>query len=370
MCFLPGAGWRKRTNVLSPISVGAVSPLIISAYERSQLSAEAYAALEPQFAKGFSLTNAIFELKDFKSLSRHVIGVGDFLRAQTARKLAAAIAKTADNAISSIASSTILRARNLSSKTLAELTLEYDFAFKPLIADVAKVYTIAEKATDVLSRFNAQGFGTNTFHFTKPLQTSYVHPDIAFNSQPYGTSIRYTGKFHAQCRQSWKHTVDNSLDQFLQQYGLQLSPKNIWDAIPFSFVVDWFYSVGKSLETVSRNTVTNRSIHSYSETYKMEATVARVLKKYTLGFNGNWEEVMSHYGGSSSSHWLGSGYSPVSYARGTTYERSPKEVIPFVYVLLPSWSAPRLRSLVDGLAMVRTAWGFKGSSVSHFNGPH
>jgi hypothetical protein len=364
-------GWSVRRNIFMPTPIAPLGSISVSPYIMGQLGAEARMALEPAYSSGFSATNAVFELKDFKGLTRHVQGVGQFLKAETARKFGSAIFSTADNAISSIASAAKLRARNLSSKTLAELTLEYDFAFKPLVNDVAKLSILRERYADSLERFNAQGSSRNTFHFSKELPQIISHDiGLSTNGNYYGSVISQRVKFHAQVGQTWTHSVDNRLDQFLQHYGLQLSPKNIWDAIPFSFIVDILFSVGKSLEAISRNTVTHRVIHNYSESLKTEYVVQRVFRPRYRSSTGTIKTVRRFSGGENAGLDLKGAY-PVAYSIGSTYNRTPMELVSGGgAIYLPAWNGPRLNNVVDALAMVRTAWGFKGNSRSLFNGPH
>jgi len=42
--------------------------------------------------------------------------------------------------------------------------------------------------------------------------------------------------------------IDETYRALLSTVGLELNPRVAWDAIPFSFVVDWFFNVGKVLE--------------------------------------------------------------------------------------------------------------------------
>lgn len=54
------------------------------------------------------------------------------------------------------------------------------------------------------------------------------------------------------CKCTAIYTADSLLPkntkQFLEQYGLRLSLLNVWDMIPYSFVVDWFFHIGSFLE--------------------------------------------------------------------------------------------------------------------------
>ena len=51
----------------------------------------------------------------------------------------------------------------------------------------------------------------------------------------------------------YRYANATKLDQFILDYDLALTPENIWDLIPFSFVVDWFTGIGQALETASSN---------------------------------------------------------------------------------------------------------------------
>jgi len=47
--------------------------------------------------------------------------------------------------------------------------------------------------------------------------------------------------------------VDRAFRGSLATFGVELNPRVAWDAIPFSFVVDWFFNVGKVLEQFKIN---------------------------------------------------------------------------------------------------------------------
>lgn len=53
--------------------------------------------------------------------------------------------------------------------------------------------------------------------------------------------------------QCYYHRYRNvsSLDQFTLENDLALTPENLWDLVPFSFVVDWFVGIGDILEDFS-----------------------------------------------------------------------------------------------------------------------
>lgn len=48
-----------------------------------------------------------------------------------------------------------------------------------------------------------------------------------------------------------RYAYASAADQFVLNYDLALTPENLWDLIPFSFVVDWFTGIGNVLEDMS-----------------------------------------------------------------------------------------------------------------------
>lgn len=60
----------------------------------------------------------------------------------------------------------------------------------------------------------------------------------------------YSGSTSCHCTAHYdpQTLLPNSTRKFLEQYGLKLSLVNVWDMIPYSFVVDWFFHIGTFLQ--------------------------------------------------------------------------------------------------------------------------
>ena len=48
-----------------------------------------------------------------------------------------------------------------------------------------------------------------------------------------------------------RYARSSSLDEFILANDLALTPENLWDLVPFSFVIDWFTGIGNVLEDAS-----------------------------------------------------------------------------------------------------------------------
>lgn len=87
---------------------------------------------------------------------------------------------------------------------------------------------------------------------------------------------------------------------FMQKAGLMLDPTIVWNAIPFSFVADWFFPIADSLESYRLNIFNPEVVMQHiGSSVKVETTF-----------------VLTYAGGQSCGTW-----SKVSYTRqsGKTY---------------------------------------------------
>lgn len=57
---------------------------------------------------------------------------------------------------------------------------------------------------------------------------------------------------HVTIRVDPSAIIPNNVKEWLRSYGFELSWLNVWDMIPYSFVVDWFFHVGSFLEVMEK----------------------------------------------------------------------------------------------------------------------
>lgn len=63
----------------------------------------------------------------------------------------------------------------------------------------------------------------------------------------YGMHSDDTGTFRCKVTFKVSDVIPSKTMEKLQQFGLKLSLENVWDIIPYSFVVDWFFHIGDIL---------------------------------------------------------------------------------------------------------------------------
>lgn len=148
------------------------------------------------------------------------------------------------------------------SKTLAGGVLEESFAWAPLIGDVRSMIDSLKNTQRRIADFEAM--------IGKPVKARRV---VVSETQEQSGIFNYEGDSKQPC--SWRATLyqrvtahftfvgrapkamsdlEHGIRGALDSLGFELNPRIIWDALPGSFLVDYFVSVGKALETFKIDT--------------------------------------------------------------------------------------------------------------------
>jgi hypothetical protein len=235
---LPGFYAKRADNGFVPEPAGLDS-----------LVARSLRTMLPAIKSELSLINSIIELKDFVSLPK------------TLKTVVSALPKLK---------------RQLGKQTVRELLrrgsdvfLQAEFNIIPLVADICGVFTALlrteRRINDLISRSGC----TRNMHWA----FNWIeYPDVIQDSPygPYGfaaelelhpvqmgpieirRSVIYEATtFHAEIRYNYNYTdyqvVHARLLALLDAFGVNLNPAIIWNAIPWSFVVDWVFGVSQFL---------------------------------------------------------------------------------------------------------------------------
>jgi hypothetical protein len=209
------------------------------------LNARALRLFSPTIKAELSSLNSLYELKDFVSLKKSLLGVKKLLFNSSRRPL-----------------------RDLL-RLGSDAYLQAAFNIAPLLSDITSVFNVVSayerRLNDLLrragkrqSRHFAYSFeefpsktDTSAFRFLTP--PTAVGPEIG-----NGVSIvRHTGttfsQFHAQIEYNFNYTqyqVEHArLLGVLDSIGFNLNPAIIWNALPWSFVVDWVIGIGRWLDS-------------------------------------------------------------------------------------------------------------------------
>lgn len=198
--------------------------------------------------------------------------------------------------------------KNLSlAKNLAGAHLNYKFGWKPTVGDLYAMVNSVKSLADKLAEFEKS-----------------LHKTLKGTRQILDRGLTKSGRYTPACSGGsqrlldWSATLHQHVDAFvvwqpqqlavldsftrtlfglMDTFGVQFNPRIIWDSIPFTFVIDWFFGVGKWLETFSIDALELpiRYVDSYLQ-FKQTLTVSSSLSYVgnTCGFqqsgarSGGW----------------------------------------------------------------------------------
>lgn len=236
--------WRKGKTG-SPI--GQLNPLPWSVFDGAQR--RAWWSMQPRFEAEVDLLNFIYEMKDFKQIAKTLLHFKFAEIGQQLRDLRNRLAKMRREEITPIRRSGE-SLRDIT-RTAAEARLVYSFAIVPLIADVTALFKqLATTIERLQEQFNNRGQASQLSHYSEPGDET--------NAGTYGTkynSIYFTGTtsgslFTATLQYSYLYKMRKGWDLLKRGYGLEVNAEVLWNAIPFSFLVDYFYKIGNAIHAM------------------------------------------------------------------------------------------------------------------------
>jgi hypothetical protein len=136
-----------------------------------------------------------------------------------------------------------------------------------------------------------------TYHFKRSIDPADVKPLEFYEPEPahaaYEGEFWYANTFvesveaDIQIHRSLKQLVYSATATFhyeipqqgslayllaaMDRFGINVSPSDWWEVVPFSFVVDWFYDVGRLLERLDFTNLPSKIvIHDFCDSIKFE----------------------------------------------------------------------------------------------------
>jgi hypothetical protein len=212
----------------------------------AQLNARALQSMLPSLRNELSSLNSLYELKDIPSLPRTLRGIALFGNIPKKRESLRSLLRLG-----------------------ADSYLQAQFNILPLLSDIASIFktmsAYERRLNDLLRRAGKR----QSRHFVYSFVEFPARPDSSdarFLTPPnaagpeLGNAVyidRYCGEtlsqFHAQIEYNFNYTqyqVEHArLLGVLDSLGVNLNPAIIWNALPWSFVVDWVFGVSRWLSS-------------------------------------------------------------------------------------------------------------------------
>jgi len=197
-------------------------------------------AIRPKFKADLSFPNFIYELKDLK----HLVPDG---------RTISSYADTLSQFIRNPFKKGSKLAEGLSDATASQY-LNAKFGYLPLIEDAAKLMESINLYNLRLDNFVKEAGKVKTGHYKEVVSSMTLSPVLTYQNSEYSA---YQTMTIDDC--TWiltlKYGYAVSLpklyvpSRFVKYLGFRANPRILWDAIPFSFVLDWFLRFGKALES-------------------------------------------------------------------------------------------------------------------------
>lgn len=141
------------------------------------------------------------------------------------------------------------KSRDSAVTTFAEAWLEYRYAIRPLIFEYEQVLKALKKVIAKGTRQTARGKEVNLVDLSDVV-TTVIHPTESITTT--STAERKV-KATYSCRAGVLFEIEDDLETLLAIWGIDQPLESIYELIPFSFILDWFFSVGDTISAWSIN---------------------------------------------------------------------------------------------------------------------
>jgi len=217
----------------------------------------ALSTMVPDIKAKLSLINSTIELKDFVSLPNSLKNINTLLSKNGIIKTATGAFKTLKQILKELV------------RTSSDSYLQLKFNIQPLLSDINALYAsmilLEKRMNDLVAREGR----VQMRHYSR---IGIEYPDILSDEQNLGSTtgsnpwigwhynwstiadrqVHYSPTvFHAQMKYNYNFTSYQREHArvllLLDHFGVNLNPQIIWNAIPWSFVVDWVFGISRWL---------------------------------------------------------------------------------------------------------------------------
>lgn len=174
-------------------------------------------------------------------------------------------------------------------KNVAGAHLNYSFGWKPLFSDIREMVGLLQGLQQKIEDFEKAAN-----EVMKSRKTFFKELTAKNGTLTYGgqhtcawSGFIQRSKTAGLCYRPQPFQVTRGYKMMLRAYldalGFELNPRIIWDALPFTFVLDWFFDIGSWIERHKYDTLELPFLHvdSYVQ-YKEDVKVTSDLKMVNL----------------------------------------------------------------------------------------
>lgn len=273
-------------------------------YQNARL--RAWLVMQPRFEGEISLLNFLWELQDVSRLISHAYAI--------LRKMKKLIKRRPR------------KAKNDPTVETSAAILEWNLAIMPLLADVTAIWSqLFEKVKEAEALFASAGQEPQTSYYSEILEDRSTYSYGTGNDYYHEYGTHYYTKFTAAMMYGYSYNMRSSHKAFLKYWGLEGSWQALYNAFPFSFIVDYFANVGDAIRYMERDRNVDTHVMKYSETLKTTmSNGTHINSRSTYGYNYTIINGIEHATG------LTTGYRSTLYSRRITRPLTTGFYVPIV----------------------------------------
>lgn len=203
--------------------------------------------MQPRFEGEVDMLNFLFEMKDFKVCAKHLFrpDMSDLRQMMRKRRFP----KVNDPTL-----------------PVAEATLLWNFALRPLMRDLTEIIAQAQLcALDAQTQFQGRGLEYQKSHYSEELAREEVLSTPNAKYWYWRNGKVHKTKFTATMEYKYRYTPRDAYATFIRFWGLNPDFEAIWNGLPFSFVFDYMCAIGKSIHAMETDKNVTLSYRQYCE---------------------------------------------------------------------------------------------------------
>jgi hypothetical protein len=250
-----------------PYGCGPVdAPTRVDWSESQFASNRAWATMQPRFEGDFQALNFLFELKDFKNIAKSISALRPSQIVGTLKKARARI-RAAQRAVSNgSTSSRLIETARCATRSAAEVVLIKHFAIDPTVRDLVTLHSqMLASVRDAQHRFRDSGLTGQSRHYSEEISRVDQTTVGTYNSYWYRKGFMKTDLFTATMSFSFDYDMRDTMGAFSRLYGFGLNAGVVWNAVPFTFLVDYFVKVGDAIESMQQDPNVHLDLNQYCE---------------------------------------------------------------------------------------------------------
>lgn len=253
----------------------------------------AWLTMQPRFEGEISLINFLWELKEVGELLSLAYGIMRKMKKLIRRRPKKPRDPTVDS---------------------SSAILTWNLAITPLLSDLTTIWgQLSSKVKEAQQKFANAGLEPQTSYYTETLENRSILSPGSSNDYYHDYGTQYKTTFTAALMYGYTYNMRSYHDAFMKYWGLNGSWEALYNAFPFSFIVDYFVKLGDAIHYMERDQNVNTHIMRYSESLKtIKSNGTHLTSRSTYGYNYTILNGIEHATG------LTTGYRSILYTRLNT----------------------------------------------------